>query len=156
GIDLYSALVRSDRAVEVAIEYLRRRGVDWSAHPTAEDAQREYDRIWEQLGSRTVEELIDLPSMTDAGSLAMLQVLTRVAPAALFNDANLTALAMCRAINLSLERGNGDASSVAYVWLGVIAGHQFGDHRGAFRFGQLGYELVERRALKRFQPATCT
>ena len=152
GIDLYSALVRSDRAVEVAIDYLRRRGVDWSAHPTAEDAQREYDRIWSVLGSRTIEELIEPPPMTDAGSLAMLDVLTRVGPAALFNDANFTALAICRAINLSLEHGHGEPSSVAYGWLGNIAGHQFGDYKAAFRVGQLGYELVERRGLKRFHP----
>jgi hypothetical protein len=36
----------------------------------------------------------------------------------------------------------------------TIAGHRFGDYKNAFRFGQLGYDLVEKRGLKRFQAAT--
>ena len=32
--ELYSALDQSDRAVEAALEYLRRVGIDWSPHPT--------------------------------------------------------------------------------------------------------------------------
>jgi predicted ATPase len=82
---------------------------DWSAHPTAAEARCEYEKIWSQLESRTVEQLIDLPLMTDPASL---EVLTKVLPPALFTDANLLSLANCRAVNLSLERGNSDASCV--------------------------------------------
>ena len=35
-----------------------------------------------------------------------------------------------------------------------IAGPRFGDYKAGFRFGQLGYELVERRGLKRFEAST--
>src|SRR5262249_54451383 len=55
----------------------------------------------------------------------------------------------CRALNLSLESGN--ASSLAYTVLGFVAGPRFGDYPAGFRFGQLGYDLVEKRGLKRFQ-----
>ena len=117
-VDLYTTLDQSDRAVAVCLDYLRHLGVDWSPHPTEEEARREYERIWSQLGSRTIEELIELPLMSDPASLATLDVLTKVLPPALFTDANLLSLAICRAVNLSLERGNSDASCVAYVWLG--------------------------------------
>src|SRR5262249_22289018 len=50
--------------------------------------------------------------------------------------------------------GNCDASCLAYVTLGRIAGPRFGHYQAAFRFGQIGFELVERRGLKRFQ-ASC-
>ena len=33
-VDLYTTLDRSDRAVEVCLEYLRHLGVEWSPHPT--------------------------------------------------------------------------------------------------------------------------
>jgi hypothetical protein len=57
--------------------------------------------------------------------------------------------------NLSLEHGNSDGSCLAYVWVGsVIAGPRFGDYQAAFRFGRLGYDLVEQRGLKRFQAKT--
>jgi len=63
-------------------------------------------------------------------------------------------LAICRAVGLSLEQGNCGASCPAYVTLGRIAGPRFGDYQAAFGFGQVGYELVERRRLERFQAGT--
>ena len=66
-LTLYATLDRSDRGVEVYLEYLRRGGTDWSPHPTRDDERREYDRIWSQLGSRQLEELVDLPLMTNPG-----------------------------------------------------------------------------------------
>ena len=35
-----------------------------------------------------------------------------------------------------------------------IAGPRFGNYQDGFRFGRLGYELVEKRGLKRFQART--
>ena len=46
------------------------------------------------------------------------------------------------------------ASCFAYEWLAMVAGARFGDYRAAFRFGRLGYDLVEQRGLKRFQART--
>jgi PAS domain S-box-containing protein len=153
-MDLYTTLARSDRAVDVGLEYLRHLGVEWSAHPTEEEARREYERIWSHLGSRAIEELIDLPLMSDSACLATLDVLTKVVPPGMFRDANFGALAICRAVNLSLEHGNSDGSCFAYVYLGMLAGPQFGNYGAGFRFGQLGYELVERGGLRRFQART--
>jgi PAS domain S-box-containing protein len=149
--DLYTTLDQSSRAIAVGLDYLRHLGIDWSAHPTEEEVRHEYEWIGAQLGSRTIEALIDLPLMNDPASLATLDVLTKIGPAALYTDANLLALVTCRAVNLSLERGNCDASCAAYAFLGIIAGPRFGDYQAAYRFGQLGYDLVEGRGLTRFR-----
>jgi len=153
-IDLYTTLDQIEKAVGAGIGYLRHLGVEWSSLPTEEEARNEYERIWKKIGDRTIEELIDLPLMSDPESLATLDVLSRVFPSALSTDANLLCMAVCRAINLSLERGHGDASCVAYVFFGKVAGPQFGDYKAGFQFGQLGYELVEKRGLERFQART--
>ncbi|HTV28988.1 MAG TPA: AAA family ATPase [Xanthobacteraceae bacterium] len=153
-MDLYTTLDQAGRALGVGLNYLRFLGIDWSPHPTDGEVRREYERIWSQLGSRTIEELIDLPLMTDPTSLATLDVLIKLWPAAMFTDMNLFALTMCRAVNLSLEHGNSDGSCTAYVRLGAIAGSRFGDYQAALRFGRLGYDLVEQRGLKRFQART--
>ena len=87
-VDFYTTLDQS-RAVAVGIECLRHLGVEWSPHPTEDEARREYERVWSQLGSRTIEELIDLPLMSDPASLATLDVLTKIATPALFTDRNL-------------------------------------------------------------------
>jgi signal transduction histidine kinase len=153
-MDLYMTLGQSDRAVGVCVDYLRHLGIVWSPHPTEDEARREYERIWSQVGIRAIEDLIELPLMSDPASIATLDVLTKVLSPAQFTDANFLSLAVCRAVNLSLERGNSDGSCVTYVWLGMIAGSHFGNYKAGFRFGRLGYELVEQCGLKRFQART--
>jgi PAS domain S-box-containing protein len=153
-VDLYTTLDRSDRAVDVCLAYLCHLGIHWSPHPPEELARREYERTWSLLGSRAIEELVDLPLMSDALSLATQDVLTKVVPAALFTDPNLLSLVICRMVNLSLEHGNSDGSCFAYVFLGMIAGPHFDNYEGGFQFGQLGYELVEQRGLHRYRART--
>jgi PAS domain S-box-containing protein len=153
-IDVCTALDQSDRAVLVCLDYLRHVGIEWSPHPQDEEAHREYERIWSQLGSRAIEELIDLPLMTDPAALATVDVLSKIFPSALITDANLASLSVCKAVGLSLEHGNCDASCLTYVWFARIAGPRFGDYEAGFRFGQLGYELVEQRRLRRFEAST--
>ncbi|MBV8417708.1 MAG: AAA family ATPase, partial [Verrucomicrobia bacterium] len=151
---LYQTMDRSDRAVEVCLEYLRRGGTDWAPHPTSDEAKREYDRIWFQLGNREIEELVDSPLMTKPDVLDALEVLGEVVTPAKFCDVNLLSLVICRMVNLSLEHGNSDGSCFAYVWFAIVAGPCFGNYRDGFRFGRLGYELVERRGLTRYQART--
>ncbi|MFH7407631.1 hypothetical protein, partial [Pseudomonas syringae group genomosp. 7] len=79
---------------------------------------REYDRIWSGLGSHAIEELIDLPLMSDPASSATLDILTRLVGAVWHTDANLACMAICLAVNVSLERGNSDGSCYHYVSLG--------------------------------------
>jgi PAS domain S-box-containing protein len=153
-LTLYQTMDRSDRAVEVCLEYLRRGGTDWSPHPTSDEARSEYDRIWTQLGNRQIEELIDLPLMTDPDVLDTLDVLTEIVTPAKFCDQNLLSLVICRMVNLSLEHGNSDGSCFAYVWFAIVAGPYFGNYKDGFRFGRLGYELVENRGLTRYQART--
>ena len=153
-LDLHTTLGQSGRAVAVGLDYLRHIGTEWSPHPTDEDVRREYEQVWFRLGNRTIEDLAELPLMTDPASLATMDVMTRVGPPAFFREPNLHDLAVCGAVNLSLERGNTDGSCDAYVRLGLIAGDRFGDYKAGFRFGEIGYELVERRGLKRYQART--
>src|SRR5450631_1704066 len=150
-LTLYTTLDRSDRGVEVCLEFLQRGGVHWSPHPQRDDVLQEYERIRSQLGSRSIEELVDLPLMSDPESRATLDVLTEVVTPALFTDENLLSLVICRMVNLSLEHGNSDGSCFAYVWLGMIHGPHFADYLTGFQFGRLGYDLVEKRGLHRYQ-----
>src|SRR5260370_4661654 len=81
-IDLYTTLAQSSRAIAVGLEYFRHLGIEWSPHPTDEDVRREYDQIWSQLGSRSIEDVLALPLITDPASLATTHALTKFPPAA--------------------------------------------------------------------------
>jgi len=154
-LTLYTALDRSDRAVDVFLEWLRQRdGTVWSNHPTRADVMREYDRVWALLGDRKIEALIDLPLITDPEVLDTLDVFTEIVTPALLFDQHMSSLVVCRMVTISLEHGNSDGSCFCYVWFAMFAGPRFGNYKDGFRFAQLGYDLVEKRGLTRYQART--
>jgi hypothetical protein len=69
-LTLYTTLVRSDRGVEVCLEYLRRGGTDWSPHRARDEVRREYDRIWSVVGSRHIEGPVHSPLITNPGGMS--------------------------------------------------------------------------------------
>ncbi|MDB4890533.1 MAG: histidine kinase [Gemmatimonadetes bacterium] len=151
---LYTNWAKSDRAIEVFLEWLRRDGIVWPKHPTREEAMREYTRTWALLGSRQIEDLVNQPLITDPDILDTLDVFSEGAPAAFFFDEHLSSLVICRMVSLSLEHGNCDASCFGYVWMAFLAGPRFDNYRDGYRFGQLGLDLVEQRGLMRYQART--
>jgi PAS domain S-box-containing protein len=153
-LTLYTTMDQGDRVIDVFLEYLRRDGIVWSPHPTRDDVMREYARIWTLLGSRQIEDLVDLPLMTDPDTVDTLDVFAEIVAPALLYDEHLLSLVVCRLVTLSLEHGNCDASCFGYVWFAMVAGPRFDNYRDGFRFGQLGYDLVEKRGLTRYQART--
>jgi PAS domain S-box-containing protein len=148
---IYETLGHNERSVEVCLEYLGRHGIVLCPAPTEDDVEQEYGRLWGQLGTRTVEELLELPTMADPHQRALLDVLASVlAPAFLTDKANLFRLVIGRMANLSLQYGNSDASSLAYSYLNFIVGAGLGDYSMGFRFGKLAVDLLE-RGMHRFK-----
>jgi hypothetical protein len=66
------------QAVDNALACVRLFGTDLPAHPTWEQVQLEYQKVWQTLNGR----LIDLPLMTDPELQAAMQVLRWLAEAA--------------------------------------------------------------------------
>jgi PAS domain S-box-containing protein len=142
---------RPDDAVEVCLDYLRHLGVHWSPHPPRDAVEREFEQIWANLGSRSIDELARLPLMTDSIFRATIDVLTAAMPSAWFIDENLHDLFAAWMVNLSLANGNSDGSSYAYAVLGTILGSYFGDYQSGYRFCKLGLKLVEEHKLDGFK-----
>jgi len=141
----------NDRDIEVGLAYLRRVGIVWSVHPTPEEVGQEYERMWQQIGERPIEALLDLPRMTDPVACGTMDVLTVLVSPAWYIEEDLRRLIIGRMANLSLEYGNSDASCLAYIVLGTVLGPDFGKYEAGYRFAQLGLDLVERHGPDRFK-----
>jgi len=150
-LELYMTLNRSDRGVEVCLEYLRSVGIHWTPNPSANEVRGEYDRLRRRLLQRPIETLMDLPSMTVPRWRATMDVLSMLVAPAAHTDHNLLALTAARMGNLSLEHGNADGSCFAYVWLGMLFGDFFGDYQTGYRFGKVAFDLVNQRGPLRFK-----
>ncbi len=153
---LYVALGNQDKAVDVALAYLRNFGIVWVAHPTEDDLRAEIEKMKMLLAGRRVAELVDLPEMTDPDWLATMDVLAYLILPAVLTDSTLEALVYAQMVNLSLQHGNCDASCYAYASFNVAVGLRFGDYQLGGEFGDLGVRLVDDYGLDRFKARTYT
>jgi serine/threonine protein kinase len=115
-MDLYQTQAQHHRAIGVGLDFLRDMGVEWSPHPSEEELRREYERIGSQLGPRAIEDLIELPAMSDPSSLASLEILAKLASP----HSPLTTISTAWSLPRGQSQpraGNCDASCYAYVWL---------------------------------------
>ena len=152
-IDIFHTSGRTPSAVAAALGYLRQVGIEWTPHPTEATVADEYASLWQTLGDRSIETLVDLPAGSDTDCGATMDVLQSMISPALITDTNLHDLVVGRLARLSLTHGNSDASSLAYVRLATIVARRFGDAAKGFRFGKLGFDLAEQHGLSRFKAA---
>ena len=139
------------QAVACALTCLHLFGIDMPAHPSMEEVQSEYAKIWQGLGERSIESLIDLPPMTDPDMPAAMDVFAVLLPAATFTDHNLQYLSICHMLNLILKHGTTGASAYGYACLGAILGPAFQRYTEGYRFTKLACDLVEKRGYAAYQ-----
>jgi predicted ATPase/signal transduction histidine kinase/tRNA A-37 threonylcarbamoyl transferase component Bud32 len=96
--------------------------------------------ILQRIGDREIEQLIDLPVMTELDPLALMTLFRDGMPAAFQLEPPLGAFITAQMVLLSLEHGNCTASARGYgAFAGVLHGTEL--HHLAYRFGKLGVEL---------------
>ena len=132
------------QAVDSALTCLRLLGIDFPAHPIWEQVQAEYETVWRNLDGRPIEDLVDLPLMTDPELKAAMQVLSALMQPAYFTDFHLFCLLVCRMVNVSLQHGVSGASAHGCARLGAILGAVFHRYREGYGFGKLACDLVEK------------
>jgi predicted ATPase/signal transduction histidine kinase/ActR/RegA family two-component response regulator len=153
-IDLHVMKSENTQAIESALECLRLFGIEMSPHPTLSQVEAEYETVWNALGGRSIESLIDLPLMTDPEMRAAMRVLSVLYAPALFTDINLVYLYLCHMVNVSLKYGTTDASTPGFAWFGVILGPVFHRYDDGYRFGRLACELVEKHRIVAYKAKT--
>lgn len=142
--DVYQTEGKVECAVDITILSLALFGVDVSAHPDWDHVIAEYSRVWELLDQREVEELLLLSPMCNADMQAVMSSLAALYAPAYFTDENLTTLVACKMVSLTFQFGTHAASPMGYAAFGRMLGPLFGRYQEGYRFGKLGYDLVER------------
>jgi histidine kinase len=107
--------------------------------------------ILQRLGDRKIEDLVELPAMTDLDALALMTVLRNSIPAAFQIEPPLGVLVCAQMVLLSLEHGNCAASAHGYVAFGAGMLRNSELERLIYPFAKLGVALNRRlddRALR--------
>ena len=152
---VYIALQEPARGLSEGLECLRQAGLELPLRPTEAQARVAYDRICSRLDGVGLDEVAALPMMTDPASGAILELLAALSWCAASTHKPSEVVILCAAVDLVLDRGIHEAASWAFAHLGYQSAWFFDDFDRAFHFGQLGYELIERTGLRRFEGLVC-
>ena len=96
------------------------------------------------LRNKQIEDLLELPPMTDPNKIAAIRILTNMTPAAFVVAPDMFPLIAFKMVTLSLKYGNAPLSSFAYANYGVIHCAVLGDMDSGYRYGQMAQALLER------------
>jgi PAS domain S-box-containing protein len=139
------------QAVDTGLDCLSLLGIEVPANPTRDQVYAEYELIWQNLGERSIDSLVDLPVMVDPEIEAAMSVLSEIRAPANNTDINLHYLATCRMVNLSIVYGITDACAHGYAGLATILGPVFNRYIDGYRFGKLACSLVEKYGFQAYK-----
>lgn len=135
---------RQDLALEYGLEALRGLGVRFPPSPTKASIVADLVRTKVALRGHPIESLADLPAMTDQATLAAMQMIERIIPAAFRSGNALFPLLVFRLVRLSVRRGNSPVSSFGYSTYAISLCGVLGDYEAGYRFALVGQRIAER------------
>jgi predicted ATPase/serine phosphatase RsbU (regulator of sigma subunit)/tRNA A-37 threonylcarbamoyl transferase component Bud32 len=138
----YTAQNKLLKVLEMMRVVLKLLGIQFPENPTDTDIGCRVEEILTLLGNKPIEELIDLPAMTDPDKLAAMRILSSA-----FNTVGMTApelfpLLPLEMVKLSLKYGNAPTSSFGYATSGFIF-CGMGNIEISFKFSQLALRILE-------------
>ncbi len=134
------------QAIESGSEFLKQLKEELPDHPTPLEIQTALANIVAVLRRHSIEEMLNLPEMTDPYRLAELQIVNRLIPAAFFSNPSLMPFLCERVIKRSVEYGIHPMTPFGYGIFGIIAsGPAVGDFENAYYACQLASKLLEKQ-----------
>ncbi|WP_437476653.1 AAA family ATPase [Sorangium sp. So ce1014] len=145
-VTLYLAQARFAEALAAGRQGLALFGID--APGTSEETQAACDgllaTIDELLAGRTIESLLDAPTVSDPDLQTCLQLLAELKVPAYFVEPGLYSYVVLKAVHLSLLQGNCRSSADIFVTFGFFLSGSLARYADSVRFGKLALDLTER------------
>ncbi|MDZ7958594.1 MAG: AAA family ATPase [Aulosira sp. DedQUE10] len=134
-MQFYIAKNQMQAALNTGLQVLKMLGL-----PLSEKPSNRLNKL--NLGGKQIEDLANLPEMTDAYKLAALRVLINLIPPVYIAAPQLYPQVVFKMTNLCLKDGNSPLSAYAYVLYGMFLCGAFEDMDSGYQFGQLGLKLL--------------
>ncbi len=141
-IQSYGAQGKELEAVHIAKTFLKTLGVEFPTNPSQSDIQLAIETTSAKMANRSIQDLIELPEITEAQPLIIMRILSSVIALAYTVAPELLVFIILKQINLSIKFGNSPLSAFAYVMYGVMLCGVIGDIDSGYKFGKLADSLL--------------
>lgn len=138
------AQVKQLEAIKIGLQALELLGISFPESPSASDIEQTLTQTARNLSGRNIEDLINLPLMTEVDKLAAVRMLACLGSPTYQAGPALLPLIACEQLNLSIKHGNSPFSAYSYVLYSIMINGLFQDIEAAYQFGKLALSLVER------------
>ncbi|BAY77453.1 multi-sensor signal transduction multi-kinase [Nostoc linckia NIES-25] len=143
-IQAYMGQNRLLEAVNTGLQVLKLLGVEFPQEPNVSDIEQALGETAAILSARRIEDLIDLPHMSDPYKLAAIRLLSSIFSPAYIAAPALLPLTVCKQVQLSVQYGNASLSPFAYANYGFLLCGIVGEIDSGYQFGQLALTLVSK------------
>ncbi len=130
-------------AVDTCVKVLELLGVRLPNKPTMQHFLLSVLRTKVILFRKRIEDLVNLPKMTNSNKLAAMKILMQIIPAADQVGSLYSPLAILAMVRLSIKYGNSPQAAFAYSIYGAMLCDKLGDIESGYRFGKLGKQVLE-------------
>ena len=130
--------------IKLLLPLLTELGISLPANPTPEDTQLAYETTALLLADYQIEDLANLPAMTDPEKLAAMKILTTLRLFAYYAFPPLHPLIVMAKVNLSVQYGNCSLSPYGYSGFGIFLQQHREDIDASYRFALLALDVLHR------------
>ncbi|MBE9186887.1 AAA family ATPase [Microcoleus sp. LEGE 07076] len=131
------------KSLSTGLEVLQLLGINFPQNPTPINVVAGLIDTKVSLGFKRIEDLANLPDMTDPNRKAAMRILSGILGSALQAKPPLFPLLIFMMLKLCVKYGNSPDASVAYIYYGVVM-CRLGDISLAYQFGQLAIRLLDK------------
>lgn len=130
-------------ALNTGLEVLKLLGISFPQNPNSLNILAGRIDTKLSLGLKRIEDLANLPEMTDPNQQAAMRILSGILGSAIYLKPQLVPLLAFTMVKLCLKYGNSPYSSVGYVYYGVVL-CRLGNINLGYQFGQLAIRLLDK------------
>jgi len=141
-----------DQAIRAALSFLHKLDVRFPARPNTGHILLSLAQTQLQLRGQTIDDIRNIPEMTDPRQLAIMETMHRMASSAYFAAPMLHPLLVLKMVRLAARYGHAPAYTVAYAPYGIVLCGVLHNYERGFAFGELSLEFAQH---PRARPLKC-
>ncbi|BBD60732.1 serine/threonine protein kinase and signal transduction histidine kinase [Nostoc sp. HK-01] len=151
-IQSYIAKIQMQLAINTAYKVLAQLGINLPTLPEINHINQEQETVELLLRDKRIEDLSNLPTMTEPYKLAAVRILMIVTTATIISNPLLYSLVTLTAVKLCIKYGNPPQATSVYTFYAKLLCGMMQDIETGYRFGQLALNLLEKFDLKEAKP----